>query len=86
MTSDLDATTDDLYNAIRALWLDAQGAGSDDVPSGGFGQRVTSVNDADIAETTQLELSAVREFLDNADGTKLVVERDGDTRRVTGLL
>ena len=86
MTSDLERTTDDLYNTIRGLWLDAQGGGSDDVPSGGFGQRVTSVPDEDIASATKLDLTVVRDYLDNANGTQLVVERDGESRRVTGLL
>ena len=86
MTSDLDTTTDDLYNTIRALWLEAQGATGDDVPSGSFGQRVTSIPDTDIAEASGLDLAAVRDYLDNADGVKLVVDRDAETRRVKGLL
>jgi hypothetical protein len=86
MTSDLDTTTDDLYNTIRELWLEAQGAGADDVGGGGFGQRVVSVTDTDIAAAAGLDLEAVRDFLDNADGVKLVVDRDEETRRVKGLL
>lgn len=86
MTSDLDTTTDDLYNTIRALWLEAQGAAGDDVPSGGFGQRVTAIPDTDIAEASGLDLTAIRDFLDNADGVRLVVDRDGETRRVKALL
>src|SRR3954447_16529974 len=86
MTSDLDTTTDDLFNTIRALWLEAQGATGDDLPTGGFGQRAgASVRDSEIAEATQLELPAVQEYLDNANGVKLVVDRDGDTRLVKGL-
>jgi hypothetical protein len=85
MTSDLEATTDDLYNAIRQLWSESGGAG-DDAPDGGFGQSVTSVPDTSIAAATGLDLDAVRDFLDNADGVKLVVARDGDTRAVKGLL
>ncbi|HEY0889957.1 MAG TPA: hypothetical protein VGE38_10130 [Nocardioides sp.] len=83
MTSDLEATTDDLYNAIRDLWLEAQGG--DDVSDGGFGQRVTSIRDTDIAAAVQLDLAAVREYLDNADGVQIVVERDGETRLVKGF-
>lgn len=83
MTSDLEATTDDLYNAIRDLWLEAQGG--DDVSDGGFGQRVTSVPDTDISQATQLDLAAVQEYLDNADGVKIIVERDGETRLVKGF-
>jgi hypothetical protein len=86
MTSDLEATTDDLYNAIRGLWLDAQGGQADDDTAGSFGQRVASVPDTAIADATQLEIGAVREYLDNADGVKFVVARDGDSRAVTGLL
>jgi hypothetical protein len=87
MTSDLETTTDDLYNTIRALWLEAQGATGDDLPTGGFGQRAgASVRDVEIAEATQLELAAVREYLDHADGVKLLVDRDGDTRLVKGVL
>jgi len=86
MTSDLETTTDDLYNTIRALWLDAQGASGDDVPSGGFGQRVASVRDEDIAAASRLDLTVVRDYLDNANGAQLVVERDGESRRVTGLM
>jgi hypothetical protein len=87
MTSDLEATTDDLYNAIRALWLDAQGATGDDLPTGGFGQRAAaSVHDSQVAEATGLELGAVREYLDNANGVKLVVEHDGETRVIKGML
>ena len=33
-----------------------------------------------------LELMAIREFLDNADGVKFVVGRDGETRTVKALL
>jgi predicted metalloendopeptidase len=64
MTSDLETTTDDLYNTIRALWLEAQGVTGDDVPSGGFGQRIASVRDEDIASTTELDLAVVRDYLD----------------------
>jgi hypothetical protein len=70
MTSDLEATTDDLYATIRDLHEAQQG----DVP------------DTAIAEASGLELTAVRDFLDNADGVKLVVGRDGETRTVTELL
>ena len=86
MTSDLDTTTDDLYNTIKALWLDAQGAGGEDFGDGSFGQRVTSVADTEIATASELDLGAVREFLDNADGVKLIVGRDGDARSVKGVL
>ena len=86
MTSDLEATTDDVYNAIRDLWMEAQGATGDDLPTGGFGQRAASVRDTQVADATGLEIGAVREYLDNAGGVKLVVERDGDTRVVKGLL
>jgi hypothetical protein len=86
MTSDLDATTDDVLHTIRALWAEAQGSAGDDLPSGGFGQKVSSVPDEAIAETTGLDLSAVREYLDNADGVKLTVSRHGEARAVTGVL
>ncbi|MBC2959077.1 hypothetical protein [Nocardioides deserti] len=85
MTSDLEATTDDLLNTIRELWQRAQG-GDELAPPEGFGQAVTSVKDTEIAEATGLELDPVREYLDNADGTQLVVGRDGDTRAVQGLI
>ena len=78
MTSDLDATTDDLYDTIQQLWQQAQ-QGSDD-------QGGPSVTDTAVAERTGLDLGAVREFLDNADGVKFTVTRDGDTRTVTALL
>ncbi|MDH2415978.1 hypothetical protein [Nocardioides sp. CER19] len=86
MTSDLDATTDDLYTTIQELLLQAQGSAGDDLPAGGFGQRIASVPDTAIASATGLELPVVREYLDNADGAKLVVDRDGETRSVKGLL
>jgi hypothetical protein len=73
MTSDLDATTDDLYRTIRDLWLETQ-------------QQDASVPDTAIADASGLDLTAVRDFLDNADGVKLVVGRDGETRTVTALL
>jgi len=86
-TSDLDATTDDLYRTIRELWSEAQPSMSGDLaPPEGFAQVVASVPDTAIAERTGLELTAVREFLDNADGVKFLVGRDGDTRTVKGLL
>ncbi|WKN50394.1 hypothetical protein [Nocardioides sp. Arc9.136] len=89
MTSDTEATTDDLHNTIRELWQRAQGGGatSDDLaPPSGFGQSVTAIPDTDIAEATGLGLDPVREYLDNADGTLFVVGRSGDTRTVQGLL
>ena len=89
MTSDLEATTDDLHNTIRELWQQAQGGGatSDDLaPPSGFGQSVTAIPDTAIAEATGLALEPVREYLDNADGTLLVVGRDGVARTVQGLL
>jgi outer membrane lipoprotein SlyB len=86
MTSDLETTTDDLYTTIRALFQEAQGSAGDDLPSSGFGQKVASVADVDVASATGLDLAAVREYLDNANGVQLVVERDGETRKVTGLL
>ena len=87
MTSDLDATTDDLYEIIRTLWQDAQGGGSGELaPPAGFGQAVVSVSDTAIAARSGLEVSVVREFLDNADGVRLVVDSDGETRTVKGLL
>ena len=78
MTSDLDATTDDLYDTIQQLWQQAQ-QGADD-------QGGASVTDTAVADRTGLDLGAVREFLDNADGVKFTVTRDGDTRTVTALL
>jgi hypothetical protein len=86
MTSDLDATTDDVLHTIRALGAEAQGSAGDDLPTGGFGQKLASVPDTAIAEGTGLELGAIREYLDNADGVKLVVSKDGETRSVTGVL
>ena len=87
MTSDLEATTDDLYTTIHALWQESQPAtGGELTPPAGFGTAVVSISDADIAERTGLELGVVREYLDNADGVQLVVGRDGDARSVTGLL
>lgn len=87
MTSDLDATTDDLYDSIRELWQETQGdPGDEPAPPAGFGQTVRSVRDTAIAERTGLELPAVRDFLDNADGVRLVVGRDGETRTVTAFL
>ncbi|MDN4174833.1 hypothetical protein QWY28_17860 [Nocardioides sp. SOB77] len=86
MTSDLEATTDDLQHTIRELWQQAQGGAGELAPPEGFGQSVTSVRDTEIAEATGLELDPVREYLDNADGTLLVVGRDGDTRTVKALL
>lgn len=86
MTSDLEATTDDLYNTVRDLWQQAQGGASGEVDSpAGFGQAVVSVPDADIVEATGLALEVVRDYLDHADGTQLVVARTGDTRLVQGL-
>lgn len=87
MTSDLDATTDDLYTTIRDLWTDAQpGTGGELAPPAGFGQAVVSVPDTAVAEASGLELGAVREFLDNADGVKFDVGRSGETRTVKALL
>ena len=90
MTSDLDATTDDLYDTIRALWQQSQGgavgADADLSAPAGYGQSVSVVKDTDIAAASGLDLEPVREFLDNADGTRLVVSREGDSRSVTGLL
>jgi hypothetical protein len=85
MTSDLEATTDDLYATIRRLWQDAQGGG-DDLPVGGYGQRMASVPDTNIATAMALDLEVVREYLDNVGGVKLVVDRDDETRSVKGLL
>ena len=85
MTSDLHTTTDELYDTIRRLWQDARGGADLDSPAG-FGQAVTSVPDTDIATATGLDLEAVRLFLDNADGVKLVVGRDGDGRAVRAAL
>ncbi len=85
MTSDLDTTTDDVYEAIRQLWQEAQ-PGMTDNDASGFGQTVVSVPDTAVAERTGLDLEAVRDFLDNADGVKLTVGRDGDTRTVTSLI
>ncbi|NPD05776.1 hypothetical protein HN031_13880 [Nocardioides sp. zg-1308] len=84
MTSDLDTTTDDLYETIRGLWREAQqgdAAAPDDTDATAVG-----VPDTAVAERTGLELGAVREFLDNADGVKFAVARDGETRTVTALL
>jgi hypothetical protein len=87
MTSDLDATTADLYQTIRDLWLEAQQGATDELaPPAGFGQSVVSVHDTAIADATGLELTVVRDYLDNADGVQLAVGRDGDTRTVTALL
>jgi hypothetical protein len=87
MTSDLDATTADLYQTIRDLWLEAQRGSTDELaPPEGFGQAVVSVTDTAIADATGLELTVVREYLDNADGVQLTVGRDGDSRTVTALL
>jgi hypothetical protein len=87
MTSDLEATTADLYRTIRELWLEAQHGATDELaPPAGYGQAVVSVHDTAIADATGLELTVVRDFLDNADGVKLTVGRDGDTRTVTALL
>ena len=90
MTSDIDATTDDLYDTIRTLWQQAQGgatgADADLSAAAGFGQSVSMVKDTDIAAATGLELDPVREFLDNADGVRFVVSREGESRSVTGLL
>jgi hypothetical protein len=87
MTSDLETTTDDLYATIRELWQQAQPAtgGDLDAPAG-FGQAVVSIPDTAIAEATGLDLTAVREFLHNADGVKLVVETDGEARSVKALI
>ncbi|GAA5105879.1 hypothetical protein GCM10023339_02200 [Alloalcanivorax gelatiniphagus] len=85
MTSDLDATTDDLFSTIRDLWQAAQdGTGDAAAPAGG-GQAV-SIPDTAVADRTGLDLAAVREFIDNADGVKLTAGRDGETRTVEGLL
>ena len=87
MTSDLDATTDDLYDTIRDLWREAQQATSGELaPPAGFGQAVVSIPDTAVADASGLELPAVREFLDNADGVKFVVGRAGETRTVTALI
>ncbi|MBC9731762.1 hypothetical protein [Nocardioides marmotae] len=87
MTSDMEATTDDLQNTIRELWQQAQGgAGEELAPPDGFGQSVTSVKDTEIAEASGLDLEPVREYLENADGTLFVVGRDGESRSVQGLL
>ena len=90
MTSDLDATTDDLYDTIRGLYQQAQGgavgADADLSAPSGYGQSVSMVRDTDIAAASGLALEPVREFLDNPDGTLLVVTREGEDRRVTGLL
>ena len=87
MTSDLEATTADLYQTIRDLWLEAQNGASDELaPPAGSGHAVVSVHDTAIADATGLELTVVRDFLDNADGVKFAVEREGDTRTVTALL
>jgi hypothetical protein len=87
MTSDLETTTDDLYETIRTLWRQAQqGTGGEPDAPAGFGQAVVSIPDTAIAEETGLELSAVREFLDNADGVKLVVGTDAEARSVKALI
>ena len=87
MTSDLEATTDDLYQTIRELWTEAQPSMSGELaPPEGFGQVVASVPDTAVAERTGLELTTVREFLDNADGVKLVVGRSAETRTVKALI
>ena len=87
MTSDLEATTDDLYETIRQLWTEAQPSMSGELaPPEGFGQVVASIPDTAIAERTGLELTAVREFLDNADGVKFEVGRSDETRTVKSLL
>ncbi|WP_210439774.1 hypothetical protein [Nocardioides xinjiangensis] len=85
MTSDLETTTDDVYETIRELWQEAQ-PGMSDNDASGFGQAVVSVPDTAIAERTGLDLQAARDFLDNADGVKLTVARDGETRSVTSLI
>ncbi|WP_210650022.1 hypothetical protein [Nocardioides sp. SYSU D00065] len=85
MTSDLETTTDDLYETIRELWQEAQ-PGMTDNDASGFGQSVVSIQDTAIAERTGLELAAVRDFLDNADGVKFEVGRDGETRTVKALI
>ena len=46
----------------------------------------SSIPDTAIAEETGLELAAVREFLDNADGVKLMVGTDGEARSVKALI
>jgi hypothetical protein len=87
MTSDLEATTDDLLNTIRELWQQAQGGGAGELaPPSGFGQSVTAVPDTAVAEATGLDIGPVREYLENADGVQLVVGRNGESRSVTGLL
>jgi hypothetical protein len=85
MASDLETTTDDVYNTIRQMWQEAQ-PGMSDNDASGFGQAVVSVPDTAIAERTGLDLEAVREFLDNADGTRLTVARDGESRSVTSIV
>lgn len=87
MTSDLETTTDDIFNAIRELWQEAQpGSDADQAQAGGFGQSVASVSDVAIAERTGLDIAAVREYLDHADGVQVVVGRDGEHRSVRGLV
>lgn len=87
MTSDLEATTDDLYDTIRELWNEAQPSMSGELaPPAGFGQAVASIPDTAVAERTGLDLAAVREFLDNADGVKFVVGRSDETRTVKALI
>jgi len=85
MASDLEQTTDDVYETIRQMWQEAQ-PGMSDNDASGFGQTVVSLPDTAIAERTGLDLGAVREFLDNADGTMLSVGSDGESRSVTSII
>ncbi|WP_148575166.1 hypothetical protein [Nocardioides caldifontis] len=87
MTSDLDASTADLYNTIRRLWQEAQsGANEELAPPPGYGESVVAIRDEDIASVTGLDLAVVREYLDHADGTRLVIGRDGDARAVKAVI
>ncbi len=86
MTSDLDATTDDLFSTIRDLWQAAQDGTGDAAAPAGAGQAAVSIPDTAVADRTGLDLAAVREFIDNADGVKLTAGRDGETRTVEALL
>jgi hypothetical protein len=78
MTSDHDTALGELvYETAVRLWRDATAAQASGLP------RVT---DEQLADVTASDLEDVRRWLDDFEGERLTLGRDGDTRTVKGLV